>query len=116
MPEIAWRLEVQRVMGFGKQRQIKRDPYECHLLREIFGNPFRPQPVELAWLDRQDGLLATMATAIYQTNEPSSRCQSWPVLLNWLVTPMKSFFKSLPSTRTACAGCVGRWIWLLGKM
>jgi hypothetical protein len=35
------------------------------LVREVFGNPFRPVPVDAAWLAWQDGTVARMARAIY---------------------------------------------------
>jgi hypothetical protein len=55
----------QRVTGFERKQQIGRDRYECYLLREIFGNPFRPVTMEPAWLEWQDGFVPKMAKTIY---------------------------------------------------
>ena len=38
----------------------------CHLLRELFGNPFRPVAVEQTWLEWNDGCVAKLARAIYE--------------------------------------------------
>jgi hypothetical protein len=38
----------------------------CDLLREIFGNPFRPAIVEAAWLSWQAGSVTKLARAIYE--------------------------------------------------
>src|SRR5262249_30428700 len=37
----------------------------CRLLREIFGNPFRPARVDSAWLVWKDGTIPRIARAIY---------------------------------------------------
>src|SRR5262249_34688017 len=40
---------------------------QAALLRDIFGNPFRPSPaVEAAWLTWQDGLIPKLAAALYE--------------------------------------------------
>ncbi len=54
-----------RIVGLERKRQFKRHPYQCHLLRDIFGNPFRPVTMERAWLEWKDGLVPKMATTIY---------------------------------------------------
>jgi hypothetical protein len=44
-----------------------RDPVgQAALLREVFGNPFRPARLESAWLAWQDGLIPRLAQAIYE--------------------------------------------------
>jgi hypothetical protein len=42
----------------------------CHLLREVFGNPFRPAAVQAAWLPWNDGTVPRLARSIYDQ-------QSW---------------------------------------
>lgn len=42
----------------------------ANLLRDIFGNPFRPQPtIKHSWLIWQSGTVKTMAQAIYDDNQ-----------------------------------------------
>ncbi len=53
---------TQRIFGLERQKTIRRDPHQCSLLREIFGNPFRPVAVQPAWLD---DAVVKMAEAIY---------------------------------------------------
>jgi hypothetical protein len=38
---------------------------QCDLLREIFGNPFRPPAVQPAWLSWNEGTLPRLARGIY---------------------------------------------------
>lgn len=38
---------------------------QCELLRELFGNPFRPIPVADSWLRWNDGCIIKLARAIY---------------------------------------------------
>ena len=38
---------------------------QCHLLRDIFGNPFRPVSADPAWLSWKDGTIPRLAQAIY---------------------------------------------------
>jgi hypothetical protein len=38
---------------------------KCDLVREVFGNPFRPVPVEGAWLSWHEGTVVKLARAIY---------------------------------------------------
>jgi hypothetical protein len=39
---------------------------QCALLRDIFGNPFRPAHADPRWLSWQDGAVVKMARAIYE--------------------------------------------------
>jgi hypothetical protein len=39
---------------------------QCPLLRDIFGNPFRPVPLHPAWLAWNDGTVPKLAQAIYE--------------------------------------------------
>jgi hypothetical protein len=41
-------------------------PAQCRLLRDIFGNPFRPVGVEPAWLAWGRGVIVSLARAIYE--------------------------------------------------
>jgi hypothetical protein len=42
----------------------------CDLVREIFGNPFRPARVEPDWLAFKGGLVPTLARAAYEERMP----------------------------------------------
>jgi hypothetical protein len=42
---------------------------QCDLLRDIFGNPFRPIAINPAWLNWNDGTVRRLATAVYQERE-----------------------------------------------
>jgi hypothetical protein len=39
---------------------------QCHLLRDVFGNPFRPAQADAAWLRWNDGTVVKMARALYE--------------------------------------------------
>ena len=41
-------------------------PGQAHLLRDIFGNPFRPVACQAEWLEWNDGTVVKMAQAIYE--------------------------------------------------
>ncbi len=49
----------------GADRNAERRS-QCHLLRDIFGNPFRPATTELAWLAWNDAAVAKVAHHIYE--------------------------------------------------
>lgn len=38
---------------------------QCHLIRELFGNPFRASPLDPSWLAWADGLVPKLARSIY---------------------------------------------------
>ncbi len=40
--------------------------FQCDLLRELFGNPFRPAVVDPAWLAWEGGTVARLAGAVYE--------------------------------------------------
>lgn len=42
---------------------------QCDLLRDIFGNPFRPVVIEPAWLAWNDGTIPKLAQVIYEERE-----------------------------------------------
>jgi hypothetical protein len=39
--------------------------FQCELLRDLFGNPFRPVQADPAWLRRNDGAVGRVARALY---------------------------------------------------
>jgi hypothetical protein len=48
----------------------RMEPSEiCGLLREVFGNPFRPITINPAWLTWHDGLLLSIAKRMYDSRE-----------------------------------------------
>jgi hypothetical protein len=54
--------------AFGVARQQERG-HQVGLLRDIFGNPFRPITPVPAWLTWHDGLLASMARRMYDSRD-----------------------------------------------
>jgi hypothetical protein len=53
----------------------------CNLLREIFGNPFRPVDVDPAWLVWNDGCVPKLAQSIYD----AGRFEDLPILADALL-------------------------------
>jgi hypothetical protein len=53
---------------------------QCRLIRDLFGNPFRPPRVEGAWLRCRDGTAWRLASAIYE----GRRFDELPVLADAL--------------------------------
>lgn len=49
--------------------QAPRPAIWCHLIRDIFGNPFRPVTLNSAWLTWHDGLLVSMAQWMYDSRD-----------------------------------------------
>jgi hypothetical protein len=46
-------------------------PWQCNLLRELCGNPFRPSPnIDPAWLAWSDGVVARLARTAYDERDP----------------------------------------------
>src|SRR5262245_15001314 len=54
--------------------------HQADLLRDLVGNPFHPVPVELAWLERNDGRVAQIARTVYDER----RFSDLPVLADAL--------------------------------
>jgi hypothetical protein len=49
-----------------KNRLDQEKRTQCALIRDIFGNPFRPQPsIDASWLSWNDGTVSKLAQAIY---------------------------------------------------
>jgi hypothetical protein len=42
---------------------------QCHLIRDILGNPFRPASLDSAWLTWHDGTITRLAQAIYEDRQ-----------------------------------------------
>lgn len=53
---------------------------QCELVRDAFGNPFRPQPLDPAWLHWHDGCVVKMARTIYEDR----RFEDMPILADAL--------------------------------
>ena len=49
----------------GTPAAISEPEAQCVLVREIFGNPFRPIPIDIAWLAWNDGTISKVAQPIY---------------------------------------------------
>jgi hypothetical protein len=61
--------------------KTKEERAICALVRDIFGNPFRPQPViDPGWLAWKDGTIPKMARAIYE----EQRFDGMPILADAL--------------------------------
>jgi hypothetical protein len=62
-----------------EERFMQPDPEElaaqCRLIRDVFGNPFRPAPIfDTAWLAWQEGAVANLARAAYDERKlPAGR-------------------------------------------
>jgi hypothetical protein len=65
--ERAERTKQEQTCVFGENRQAASD-----LLREIFGNPFRPGTLEPAWLTWHDGTVPKLAQSIYERTDSVS--------------------------------------------
>jgi hypothetical protein len=52
----------------------------CELLRDVFGNPFRPVSVDPAWLARNAGAVLNVARSVYE----GRRFEDLPVLADAL--------------------------------
>lgn len=59
-PLVAWR--IRRAQDTAADSLMGP---QCDLLREIFGNPFRPVVIDPLWLAWQDGVIPKLAQAIY---------------------------------------------------
>jgi hypothetical protein len=58
---------LQQDDGQPEERAARRERRaHCVLLRDLFGNPFRPVEVEPAWLDWNDGCVAKLARVVYE--------------------------------------------------
>ncbi len=60
VPLVAWR--VRRMRGAAADDEMSP---QCFLLRDIFGNPFRPITLNAAWLSWNDSIVVKVAKGIY---------------------------------------------------
>lgn len=61
--------EDPRVSRLLKERQTARYDLYVHLLRDIFGNPFRAATIDPAWLAWNDGTISKLAQTIYDERD-----------------------------------------------
>jgi hypothetical protein len=61
-----------RSVANGKSRGEVEGAAQAALLRDIFGNPFRPVRIDPAWLTWSDGTVRRLAAAVYQERELES--------------------------------------------
>ena len=67
--EDAWEAAYQ-VTGVEWDEKYADEPdHQLALLRDIFGNPFRPVAADSAWLTWHNGLLVTMARQMYDSRD-----------------------------------------------
>jgi hypothetical protein len=87
--------------------------WQCHLLREVFGNPFRPAAVDPAWLRWGGGCVMKLAQRIYAER----RFRDLPVLADALEEAGCTNPDLLSHCRTGGAHVRGCWALdlLLGK-
>ncbi len=69
---VMFRVEEQ----FHPNRSKEEFRHQCLLVRDIFGNPFRPVPVAHSWLAWNNGAIVQLAKAIYD----GRRFEDMPVL------------------------------------
>ena len=63
------------------QQQSIGERYLCHLLRDIFGNPFRPAAINPAWLTWNQGTVVQIAQYIYEER----KFEDLPILSDALI-------------------------------
>jgi hypothetical protein len=87
--------------------------WQCHLLREIFGNPFRPAAVERDWLRWNGGCVARLAQGIYAEH----RFGDLPILADALEEAGCASPDVLSHCRSAGLHVRGCWLldWAIGK-
>jgi hypothetical protein len=86
---------------------------QCHLIRDVFGNPFRPVVGEQAWLSQKEGTVRRIAQAIYDER----RFSDLPILADALEEADCSEPAILSHCRSAGEHVRGCWVvdLLLGK-
>jgi hypothetical protein len=77
--DLSRRLAHEATEAYQRGLQAEQE-YQAALLREMFGNPFRPVAVEAAWLAWNDGAVPKLARAIYD----GSRFGDLPILADAL--------------------------------
>jgi hypothetical protein len=88
-------------------------PRLCELIREVFGNPFRPLEVPAAWLAWQDGTVPRLAQVIYDNRSFADL----PLLADALEEAGCTDAALLAHCRTPAEHVLGCWVLdaLLGK-
>jgi hypothetical protein len=61
----SYAVDAVRAAG-GNDARAAEWRYQAELLRELFGNPFRPPKIEAAWLAWHDGFIPELAKLIYE--------------------------------------------------
>jgi hypothetical protein len=61
---------LHEALRAGKRKEMEAQ--QIIVLRDIFGNPFRPVPLAPAWLTWRDGTIPRLAEAVYEDRELSS--------------------------------------------
>lgn len=56
---------IQAAINAGTPRYQLAQDYKVHLLRELWGNPFRPAAFDPAWLAYNDGTINRLARSVY---------------------------------------------------
>jgi hypothetical protein len=92
--------------GPAGQAQLAEQAAHCHLLRDIFGNPFRPITLDPAWLSWHDGLLISMARQMYDSRE----FRDMPILADGLEEAGCSNQDILDHCRTGGEHVRGCWV------
>jgi hypothetical protein len=62
----AWGVALEVALALSETYKLASPEAVCGLLREGFGNPFRPVALNPAWRTYQDGLVVRLAEAAYQ--------------------------------------------------
>jgi hypothetical protein len=60
---------VRRDENADRWAQSREHQVQCHLLRDIIGNPFHPVSLDPAWLTWRGGLLVSMAQRMYDSRD-----------------------------------------------
>ena len=63
--------QLAEALNWPRQRAAAEEAsaFQSHLIRDIFGNPFRPVVVEQAWLSQNEGTVRKLAQAIYDQRQ-----------------------------------------------
>jgi elongation factor G-like protein len=86
-----------------RREELRR---QADLLRDIFGNPFRPVPVDLAWLEWRGGLVTQIARSIYDER----RFNDLPILADALEEAGCTEASILDHCRRRSAHAPGCWV------
>jgi hypothetical protein len=95
------------------ESDAKANEHQSQLLRDVFGNPFRPIALDPAWLTWHDGLLVSMARQMCESRDFSDM----PILADALEETGCSNQDILGHCRSGGEHVRGCWVvdLLLGK-